>query len=97
MAIQFASPGGSWNITVGSVRYFCRCSCDDLGFAVVEEGSTTPTIDTDVSSTFFTIEEGSTDKQTFSIGNTGEEDLNFQMVVTYPEPSAKALDKEPAL
>lgn len=68
---------------------------DDLGFATVQAGSVSPTIDTDASAMFVNLEEGQTTTETFSIGNTGEEDLNFENVVTYPAP-AKALNQTPA-
>jgi len=68
---------------------------DDLGFAVVEEGSVAPIIDTDVSAVYQTVEEGQSSTETFSLGNIGEEDLNYDVVVTYPAAN-KALEQTPA-
>ncbi len=67
---------------------------DDLGYAVLEEGSVSPIIDIDNSPMSVILEEGQMTTETFSMGNIGEDPLNYEIVVTYPE-SLKALDQTP--
>ena len=68
---------------------------DDVEFIELVPGITTPIIDVDPTSLVFLLENWETTDQTLSVGNTGQEDLNFQIVPIYPQ-GTKALSKTPA-
>ncbi|MCF6171057.1 MAG: T9SS type A sorting domain-containing protein [Bacteroidales bacterium] len=68
---------------------------DDVEYIVLVEGATSATIDIDNSPISVVLEEGDQTTEQFSMGNTGEGDLNYEMVITYPQGN-KALDIEPA-
>ncbi len=68
---------------------------DDVEYIVLDPGITNPIINVDNSAISATLEEGETTTATFSMGNDGQEDLNYQIVVTYPQ-STKAFNHEPA-
>ncbi|MCF6342178.1 MAG: T9SS type A sorting domain-containing protein, partial [Bacteroidales bacterium] len=56
---------------------------------------TSATIDIDNSPISVVLEQGDQTTEQFSMGNTGEGDLNYEMVITYPQGN-KALDIKPA-
>ncbi len=68
---------------------------DDVEYIVLDPGITNPIINVDNSAIYQNIEMGESATATFSMGNDGQEDLNYQIVVTYPQ-STKALNREPA-
>jgi len=68
---------------------------DDIEYIVLVEGATSATIDIDNSPIIATLEEGEQGTEQFSMGNTGEGDLEYEMVITYPQGN-KTLDIEPA-
>jgi hypothetical protein len=68
---------------------------DDIEYIVLKEGATSATIDIDNSPIITTLESGEQGTEQFSMGNTGEGDLNYEMVITYPANN-KALNIDPA-
>ena len=67
---------------------------DDAAYIVIVEGTTPPIMDVDDSPVSAVVEMGNTQDETFDIGNIGVDDLNYDIVVTYPMGN-KALDQEP--
>ncbi len=97
---SFGDPGtnqlGGVNIYAGAptgetpMFYF-----DNVAYVAVDPGIASPIIDVSLSSIFLSLEEGEITTEEFSIGNLGEEELNYDIVTTYPQ-SGKALTSEPA-
>lgn len=68
---------------------------DDMEFIELQAGVTSPILDIDDQDIIVLMEQWEQDTATFSMGNTGQEDLNYQIVTTYPQET-KALNKIPA-
>ncbi len=68
---------------------------DDVEFVEISGGVTSPIIDVDPTSLVVLLENWETTTETISIGNTGQEDLSFQIVPVYPQ-EVKELNKTPA-
>ncbi len=68
---------------------------DDMEFIELQAGVTSPILDIDDQDIVVLMEQWEQDTATFSMGNTGQEDLNYQIVTTYPQET-KALNKIPA-
>ena len=68
---------------------------DNVEYIVVDPGISNPIIDVNPTSMFVTLEEGQSTTEMFTIANLGQEDLEFEIVTTYPQ-SSKALEFEPA-
>lgn len=68
---------------------------DDVEYILLQEGSTTPIIDIDNTPITMILEEGATGMEVVSMGNTGEQDLEYQIVTTY-DMGNKALNFTPA-
>jgi|FLOH01.1.fsa_nt_gi hypothetical protein len=97
---SFGDPGtnqlGGVNIYAGAPtgetpKYYF----DNVAYIAVDPGIASPIIDVDPTSFFLTLEEGEVTTDMFSIGNLGEEELNYQIVTVYPQ-TGKALTHEPA-
>ncbi len=65
---------------------------DNVEYIVLDPGISNPIIEVDPKSLFVTLEEGASTTRAFSITNTGQEELNFEIVTIYPQPG-----KAPAL
>jgi hypothetical protein len=68
---------------------------DDVEFILLQEGSSTPIIDIDDSPINVIMEEGTIGMESFNMGNTGEQDLEYQIVPVY-DMGNKALNSTPA-
>jgi hypothetical protein len=68
---------------------------DDVEYILLQEGATTPVIEIDNSPITLILEEGTSGVETFSMGNTGDQDLEYQIVTVYPMDN-KALNSTPA-
>lgn len=68
---------------------------DDVEYIELVPGITNPIINVDNSPIQATLDAGTSTSTTFSMANDGQEDLNYQIVPTYPS-SNKALNQEPA-
>ncbi len=68
---------------------------DDVDYIELIPGITTPIINVDSSAITATLEQDQSTTATVTIGNDGQEDLDYQIVVTYPNGN-KALNQEPA-
>ncbi len=68
---------------------------DDVEYILLVEGATSAIIDIDNSPIIVTLETGEEDTKQFTMGNTGQADLDYEMVITYPQGN-KAMDIEPA-
>lgn len=68
---------------------------DNVEYIVIDHGIQSPIIDVDPTSMIVFLEQGLTTTEMFSITNLGQEELSYQIVTTYPQPS-KALTTEPA-
>jgi len=67
---------------------------DDVEYIVLVEGTTPPIIDVDDSPVSEIVEIGASQDNVFDIGNSGVDDLNYDVTVTYPMGN-KALAQEP--
>ena len=75
---------GSFDIFAGAptgdeVHYYF----DEVGFAVVTEGSVEPVIEINNSPIIVALPQWGSTTETFSMGNIGEDDLEYQIVTTY--------------
>lgn len=68
---------------------------DDVEYIELAAGVVSPILDIDSSSIVVLIGQWDQDTETFAMGNVGQEDLNYQIVTTYPQ-ATKALNKIPA-
>ncbi len=73
----------------------CHYYMDDVEYIELVAGTEFPIINVDNTPISATLEEGQSTTTTFSMGNDGQADLDYQIVVTYPG-SNKALNQEPA-
>lgn len=67
---------------------------DDIEFILIQEGTTPPIMDVDDSPVFAIVETGDTHEEDFELGNIGVDDLNYDIIVTYPMGN-KAMSQEP--
>jgi type IX secretion system substrate protein len=58
---------------------------DNVEYIVVDPGITNPIIGVDPTSIFVTIDEGQSTTDMFTIANTGQSELNFEIVTIYPQ------------
>ncbi|MDG1135511.1 MAG: T9SS type A sorting domain-containing protein [Bacteroidales bacterium] len=68
---------------------------DNIEYIVIDAGISNPIIDVDPTSMFLTLEEGQSTTEMVTISNTGQEDLEYDIVTVYPF-SGKALQHAPA-
>lgn len=68
---------------------------DDVEYILLQEGASTPIINIDNSPITMILEEGSSGTDLFNMGNTGDQDLEYQIVTVYPMGN-KALNSTPA-
>ena len=73
----------------------CHYYMDDVEYIELVPGTDVPVINVDNSAINATLATGDSTGTTFSMGNDGKADLNYQIVVTYPGNN-KALNREPA-
>ena len=66
---------------------------DDVEYIVLVEGTTPPIIDVDDAPVFYNIETGDTKEDSFSLGNIGVDDLNYDITPVYSLGN-KALGRE---
>lgn len=57
---------------------------DNAEYIVLDPGVTSAVIEVDPTSIFSVLEIGETSQETVTISNTGQQDLNFEIVTTYP-------------
>ncbi len=68
---------------------------DNVEYIVLDPGVQSPIISVDPTSMTVFLEEGQTTNESFSITNSGQEDLIYEIMPTYPQ-SSKALSTVPA-
>lgn len=67
---------------------------DNVEYIVLDPGISNPIIEVDPTSMFVTLEEGESTTEMFSIANSGQEELNFEILTIYPQ-SGKSLEQIP--
>lgn len=63
---------------------------DNVGYIVIDPGVQSAIIDVTPTSIFTSLEQGQTETDMFTIGNSGQEDLEFEIVTVYPQDGKSA-------
>ncbi len=84
---------GSTTVQLGGVDFyagapqgeeaFSKTYLDDVGYILLDEGVQAPEITTTPSSFNVVLETGTTDNETLTIGNDGQQDLEYDLTPTY--------------
>lgn len=95
---------GSTTIQLGGVDFyagapegeeaFSKVYLDDVGYIVLDPGAQAPEITTTPSSFNVVLESGTTDDETLTIGNAGQQDLEYDLTPTYDVGASYAARNE---